>query len=50
MTAIENQLESVDSLIVDVITDDVSDTYVTKTLFSVSEFADVTRFRDACRL
>lgn len=41
MADIENQLKSVDSLIVDVITDDVSDTYVTKTLYSVSEFADV---------
>ena len=37
----ETQLKSVDSLIVDVITDDVSDTYVTKTFFSVSEFANV---------
>ena len=41
MNNIEAQLKSVDSLIVDVITDDVSDTYVTKTFFSVSEFADI---------
>lgn len=41
MNKIESQIKSVDSLIVDVITDDVSDTYVTKTFFSVSEFADV---------
>lgn len=41
MYKIESQIKSVDSLIVDVITDDVSDTYVTKTFFSVSEFADV---------
>lgn len=37
----EKRLKIVDSLIVDVLTDDVSDTYVTKTFFSVSEFADV---------
>lgn len=41
MNKIESQIKSVDSLIIDVITDDVSDTYVTKTFFSVSEFADV---------
>ena len=41
MDSIESRLKSVDSLIVDVITDDVSDTYVTKTFFSVSEFADI---------
>lgn len=34
-------LAIVDSLSVDVITDNVSDTYVSKTLFSVSEFANV---------
>lgn len=39
--SIAADLKTVDSLIVDVITDDVSDTYVTKTFFSVSEFADV---------
>lgn len=32
-----------DSLAVDVITDDVSDNYVSKTLFAVSEFANVVR-------
>jgi 7,8-dihydropterin-6-yl-methyl-4-(beta-D-ribofuranosyl)aminobenzene 5'-phosphate synthase len=36
-------LELLDSLIVDVITDDVSDTYVSKTLFAVSEFSNVVR-------
>ena len=41
MNSIESRLKSIDSLIVDVITDDVSDTYVTKTFYSVSEFADV---------
>jgi 7,8-dihydropterin-6-yl-methyl-4-(beta-D-ribofuranosyl)aminobenzene 5'-phosphate synthase len=41
MTGLESQLKTVDSLVVDVISDDVSDTYVTKTFFSVSEFADV---------
>ena len=32
-------LKPVDSLVVDVITDDVSDAYVSKTLFAVSETA-----------
>src|SRR6266436_4071878 len=32
-----------DSLAVDVLTDDVSDNYVSKTLFAVSEFANVIR-------
>jgi hypothetical protein len=34
-------LKPIDSLEVDVVTDDVSDTYVSKTLFAVSEFANV---------
>jgi 7,8-dihydropterin-6-yl-methyl-4-(beta-D-ribofuranosyl)aminobenzene 5'-phosphate synthase len=34
-------LAPVDSLVVDVVTDDVSDTYVSKTLFAVSEFSNV---------
>jgi 7,8-dihydropterin-6-yl-methyl-4-(beta-D-ribofuranosyl)aminobenzene 5'-phosphate synthase len=34
-------LKSIDSLVVEVITDDVSDTYVSKTLFAVSEFSNV---------
>jgi G3E family GTPase len=34
-------LTPLDSLTVDVLTDDVSDTYVSKTLFAVSEFANV---------
>jgi 7,8-dihydropterin-6-yl-methyl-4-(beta-D-ribofuranosyl)aminobenzene 5'-phosphate synthase len=36
-------LVPLDSLVVDVITDDVSDNYVSKTLFAVSEFANVVR-------
>src|SRR5438105_2835265 len=36
-------LVAVDSLTVDVLTDDVSDNYVSKTLFAVSEFANVIR-------
>jgi 7,8-dihydropterin-6-yl-methyl-4-(beta-D-ribofuranosyl)aminobenzene 5'-phosphate synthase len=43
MTGLESKLKTVDSLIVDVISDDVSDTYVTKTFFSVSEFADIVK-------
>jgi 7,8-dihydropterin-6-yl-methyl-4-(beta-D-ribofuranosyl)aminobenzene 5'-phosphate synthase len=34
-------LEPIDSLFVDVVTDDVSDAYVSKTLFAVSEFSNV---------
>ena len=34
-------LKPLDSLVVDVITDDVSDAYVSKTLFAVSEFTNV---------
>jgi 7,8-dihydropterin-6-yl-methyl-4-(beta-D-ribofuranosyl)aminobenzene 5'-phosphate synthase len=39
----EIPLVALDSLSVDVITDDVSDNYVSKTLFAVSEFANVVR-------
>ena len=38
-----SSLSPVDSLAVDVLTDDVSDADVSKTLFAVSEFADVVR-------
>jgi 7,8-dihydropterin-6-yl-methyl-4-(beta-D-ribofuranosyl)aminobenzene 5'-phosphate synthase len=44
MTDLDNlarTLKPIDSLVVDVVTDDVSDTYVSKTLFAVSEFANV---------
>src|SRR6478672_13387149 len=34
-------LKPIDSLEVDVVTDDLSDTYVSKTLFAVSEFSNV---------
>jgi 7,8-dihydropterin-6-yl-methyl-4-(beta-D-ribofuranosyl)aminobenzene 5'-phosphate synthase len=34
-------LKPIESLTVEVITDDVSDTYVSKTLFAVSEFSNV---------
>src|SRR6516164_5629774 len=43
MTEISNALVPIDSLSVDVITDDVSDNYVSKTLFAVSEFANIVR-------
>ena len=36
-------LVPLDSLAVDVLTDDVSDNYVSKTLFAISEFANVIR-------
>ena len=36
-----SSLKAIDSLAVDVLTDDVSDTYASKTLFAVSEFANV---------
>jgi 7,8-dihydropterin-6-yl-methyl-4-(beta-D-ribofuranosyl)aminobenzene 5'-phosphate synthase len=35
------ELKTIDSLVVEVVTDDVSDTYVSKTMFAVSEFANV---------
>ena len=34
-------LRPIDSLVVDVLTDNVSDAYVSKTLFAVSEFSNV---------
>ena len=37
------RLQPVDSLTIDVLTDDVSDAYVTKTIFAVSEFANVVK-------
>jgi len=43
MTDTSSSLRPVDSLSVDVLTDDVSDAYVSKTLFAVSEFANVVR-------
>lgn len=43
MTDASNSLIPIDSLTVDVLTDDVSDAYVSKTLFAVSEFANVVR-------
>jgi 7,8-dihydropterin-6-yl-methyl-4-(beta-D-ribofuranosyl)aminobenzene 5'-phosphate synthase len=43
MTEISASLEPVDRLTVDVLTDNVSDNYVSKTLFAVSEFANVVR-------
>lgn len=43
MTDASSSLAPIDSLAVDVLTDDVSDNYVSKTLFAVSEFANVVR-------
>jgi 7,8-dihydropterin-6-yl-methyl-4-(beta-D-ribofuranosyl)aminobenzene 5'-phosphate synthase len=43
MTQISNALNPIDGLTVDVLTDNVSDNYVSKTLFAVSEFANVVR-------
>jgi 7,8-dihydropterin-6-yl-methyl-4-(beta-D-ribofuranosyl)aminobenzene 5'-phosphate synthase len=43
MTDISNSLSPVDSLAVDVLTDGVSDAYVSKTLFAASEFANIVR-------
>jgi 7,8-dihydropterin-6-yl-methyl-4-(beta-D-ribofuranosyl)aminobenzene 5'-phosphate synthase len=43
MTDISRSLAPVDRLAVDVLTDDVSDNYVSKTLFAVSEFANIVR-------
>jgi 7,8-dihydropterin-6-yl-methyl-4-(beta-D-ribofuranosyl)aminobenzene 5'-phosphate synthase len=41
--SLRDGLKPLDSLAVDVLTDNVSDTYVSKTLFAVSEFANVIR-------
>ena len=41
MTDISGSLNPIDALTVDVLTDDVSDTYVSKTLFAVSEFSNI---------
>lgn len=41
MSETAGRLVSLDKLIVDVVTDNVSDTYVSKTLFAVSEFTNV---------
>jgi 7,8-dihydropterin-6-yl-methyl-4-(beta-D-ribofuranosyl)aminobenzene 5'-phosphate synthase len=43
MTDISRSLNPIDELTVDVLTDDVSDAYVSKTLFAVSEFANIVR-------
>src|SRR5690349_18082141 len=43
MTRTSDALVPVDRLTVDVLTDNVSDNYVSKTLFAVSEFANVVR-------
>jgi len=40
---VSHSLLPVDSLTVDVLTGDVSDNYVSKTLFAVSEFANIIR-------
>ena len=39
-SSLESRLQAVDSLAVDVIADNVSDAYVSKTLFAVSEFSN----------
>ena len=43
MSKVSSLLKPLDSLAVDVLTDDVSDAYVSKTLFSISEFANIVR-------
>ena len=43
MSALAHDLATLDSLSVAVLTDDVSDNYVSKTPFAVSEFANVVR-------
>ena len=41
--SLRENLKTLNSLDVNVLTDNVSDTYVSKTLFAVSEFANVIR-------
>lgn len=43
LTPLSKRLRPVDSPTIDVITDDVSDAYVTKTLFTLSEFANIVK-------
>ena len=43
MTDISGSLNPIDSLTVDVLTDDVSDTYLSKTFFAVFEFSNIVR-------
>ena len=43
MSEMSRRLCAIDQLTVDVVTDDVSDNYVSKTLFAVSEFANIVR-------
>ena len=43
MSDASSSLRPIDQLTVDVLTDDVSDAYVSKTLFAVSEFANIVR-------
>ena len=43
MTEISQSLIPVESLAVNVIADDVSDAYVSKTLYAVSEFSNIVR-------
>ncbi|MGE0260236.1 MAG: MBL fold metallo-hydrolase [Alphaproteobacteria bacterium] len=43
MTDVSSRLKPIDALTADVLTDDVSDSYVSKTLFAVSEFANIVR-------
>ena len=43
MTDLSRALQPIDSLVADVLTDNVSDSYVSKTLFAVSEFANIVR-------
>lgn len=40
---LSQRLQPVDSLTIDVITDDVSDAYISKTIFAVSEFANIVK-------
>lgn len=48
MSSVSASLKTVDSLVVDVITDDVSDSFVSKTMFAVSEFANIVKAGAAC--
>src|SRR5499427_7373607 len=40
-SSLAHDLKPIDSLVAEVVTDDVSDTYVSKTLFAVSEFSNI---------
>ena len=46
MTVLTSSIKPVDPITIDVLTDDGSDAYISKTLFSISEAANIVRAGD----